>query len=310
MNLGNRFLSSLLGIQVVHSKKIERLKQQAQPGSSIDQNESRECRAFLSDIRELTLSFQNMQEQKSHPNPLNQFGHKCYSQSDEDGITIEILNRIGLLENGVFAEFGVGNGMENNTLVLKSLGWKGFWVGGEDLAFDIPQSNGTFSFQKEWINRSNICEFAKRGMLHIHATEIDLISLDLDGNDIYLCEELLKNGFVPKVFIVEYNAKFLPPIKFQIEYDPDHVWNEDDYFGASLASFNELFNRYGFKLVCCNSHTGANAFFVREELMDCFIDVPADIRNIFVGPRYYLHRSYGHRPSTKTISTLLKQKQG
>ena len=47
---------------------------------------------------------------------------KCFSQTDEDGITIEILRRIGCLEKGTFAEFGPGDGMENNTLILKSLG--------------------------------------------------------------------------------------------------------------------------------------------------------------------------------------------
>jgi hypothetical protein len=72
------------------------------------------------------------QEQK---NPLNHFGAKFFSQSDEDGITLEIVKRLGL-KHGTFLELGVGNGLENNTLVLLSLGWRGAWIGGEDLAFD------------------------------------------------------------------------------------------------------------------------------------------------------------------------------
>ena len=51
-----------------------------------------------------------------------------------------------------------------------------------------------------------------RGMSELVVDDIDLISVDLDGNDLYFCEELLKNGFRPSVFIVEYNAKFPPPI--------------------------------------------------------------------------------------------------
>jgi hypothetical protein len=70
-------------------------------------------------------------------NPLNKCGRKVFSQSDEDGITCEIIKRIGI-ERGVFAEFGIGNGLENNTIVLASLGWKGFWVGAERLAYNPP----------------------------------------------------------------------------------------------------------------------------------------------------------------------------
>ena len=29
-------------------------------------------------------------------NPLNKFGKKCFSQSDEDGILVEIINRLDL----------------------------------------------------------------------------------------------------------------------------------------------------------------------------------------------------------------------
>jgi hypothetical protein len=78
-------------------------------------------------------------------NPLNRFGAKHFSQADEDGITLEIIRRIGI-NNGSFAEFGVGNGLENNTLVLLASGWRGFWIGAQDLDFDIrsPQRDSNF----------------------------------------------------------------------------------------------------------------------------------------------------------------------
>jgi len=106
--------------------------------------------------------------------------------------------------------------------------------------------------------------------------------------------------------MVEYNAKFIPPIQWSIEYDPTHVWMGDDYFGASLASFNILFEKYNYRLVCCNSHTGANAFFVREEFAQYFDDVPKDIRIIYVPPRYVLSKQYGHKPALETIAKLFK----
>src|SRR6185295_10642536 len=105
------------------------------------------------------------------------------------------------LRSGVFAEFGVGNGLENNTIALAALGWKGFWVGGEDLAFKLPsqenREKSNFSFIKEWITRENILALAHQGLSSLSEQNIDILSLDLDGNDFYLIEELLKGNVVP-----------------------------------------------------------------------------------------------------------------
>jgi hypothetical protein len=260
---------------------------------------------LLFDLRDLVLSHQTKMLQSSHPNPLNGFGKKCFSQTDEDGITLEILRRINNNQNGVYVEFGVGDGTENNTLILAALGWKGFWVGGEDLQFnanDIDKKQ--FAYFKEWITRENISSLAKKGLMEIDANGVDVISLDLDGNDIYLAEELLNGNFRPKLFIVEYNSKFPPPVEFQITYDPQHAWKGDDYYGASLSSFNRLFNKFNYKLVCCNSHTGSNAFFIDASFAELFSDVPANINQLYVGPRYHLYANYGHSKSIKTIKRI------
>src|SRR5690349_2755428 len=116
-------------------------------------------------LKDLLLFSQTKQLQSQHPNPLNRFGRKCFSQGDEDGITLEILRRLGNLDDGVFAEFGVGEGVENNTLVLAALGWKGFWVGGEKLRFTVEERNPAhFSYQQEWVTLDNITALAQRGL--------------------------------------------------------------------------------------------------------------------------------------------------
>jgi hypothetical protein len=260
----------------------------------------------LADLQNLVLFDQTKILQSNHPNPLNKYGKKCFSQTDEDGITLEILRRIKQLEDGAYAEFGVGDGTENNTLILAALGWKGFWVGGEKLKIDIDSDNcKKFSYLREWITLENILKLAEKGCAAISAEKLDVISLDLDGNDIYFVEKLLANGFKPKLFIVEYNAKFPPPVKFQISYDPNHTWKGDDYYGASLASFDKLFNDFGYKLVCCNSHTGVNAFFVDAAYADFFSDVPGDINQIYAEPRHHRFTRYGQTPSLRTINKII-----
>ncbi|OBA57539.1 hypothetical protein A5647_23930 [Mycobacterium sp. 1100029.7] len=258
-------------------------------------------------LKDLILFDHSQALKAQHPNPLNRAGKKCFSSTDEDGITLEILRRIGRLDDGVFAEFGVGDGMENNTLILAALGWRGFWVGGQDLAVAY-QDGPHFTYEKAWITGENILSLTRSCLQRIGATEVDVASLDLDGNDIYLVEKLLGDGLRPKVFIVEYNAKFPPPVQFQIAYDPEHVWQSDDYFGASLSSFAAMFERFDYRLVCCNSHSGTNAFFVDGALAPYFADVPVDINEIYVEPRYFLYsgRYSQHRTSPRTIEKILR----
>lgn len=261
-------------------------------------------RADVRELRDLVIAHDAYIRQYAHPNPINRYGAKCFSQSDEDGITMEILGRMGAVQDGVFAEFGVGNGTENNTLVLKALGWRGFWVGGEPLAFDVRQAEDRFSFTQAWVTLENVVKLAEDGRRRLKSKSIDVLSIDLDGNDFYLVQALLASGIAPKLFIVEYNARFPPPVKWKIDFDPSHTWKGDDYFGASLACFVELFEGSGFRLVCCNGHTGANAFFVREEFESSFADVPKDVRDIYVPPWYYLRAAYGHPPSRRTVAKL------
>jgi len=145
-----------------------------------------------------------------------------------------------------------------------------------------------------------------RAREHLAVDTVDVVSMDLDGNDIYFTEQILGLGIRPQLFIVEYNAKFIPPVKFKMDYNPDFQWNGTDWFGASLASYTDLFARNGYQLVCCNSHTGANAFYVRNDWMAVFGDVPTDIRDIYAGPRYHQMSWFGHRPSFEVIETLFR----
>ncbi|PKH24989.1 hypothetical protein CIG19_06300 [Enterobacterales bacterium CwR94] len=237
-------------------------------------------------------------------NPLAKYGNKTYSQNDEDGITLEILRRMGLTKNGTYAEYGVGNGLENNTLILASLGWRGYWVGGQDLAFDYTKSS-RLHYIKQWITLDNINQLTNSGLNYLQTSSPDLISLDLDGNDYHFIEALLQKGLSPHVFIVEYNARFTPPGHFIMPYNPQHRWDGSDYFGASLMSLCELFIKFGYRLVCCNAQTGSNAFFVKGNHANLFTDVPASVLDIYVPPRYNLLKKYGHRISPKTIETLL-----
>lgn len=241
----------------------------------------------------------------SSRNPLNRFGAKYFSQSDEDGITLEILRRIGL-GSGVFVELGVGNGFENNTLILLASGWKGVWIGGEELAFNHRTNPSRLTFRHVFITNDNVISTIEDGLKSLNSTSIDVLSLDLDGNDIYFIDSILSSGILPAVMIVEYNGKFPPPIRWSISYDSKHVWDGSDYHGASLQSMNDILSKYAYKLVCCNIGTGANAFFVAERFHSAFDDVPTELADIFVPLRVNLFVQRGPHPSPSTVENMLK----
>ena len=255
----------------------------------------------LSSVYDMLLTNMSAEWRHASNNPLAGFGKKCFSQNEEDGITLEIIRRLGI-STGTYAEYGVGNGLENNTLVLANLGWKGYWVGGEKLAFDVEKAQRLLYIQ-DWITLDNIYRNTLKGLDYLKSTP-DVVSLDLDGNDYYFVEELLRNHISPSLFIIEYNAKFIPPARFCITYDPTHQWDGSDYFGAALTDFVELFKQHHYRLVCCNQ-TGSNAFFIKEEFSHLFSDVPVEISDIFVEARYYQHKKYGHPVCKRTIEKIM-----
>ena len=148
----------------------------------------------IDELYDLIYQVVTTYSKKEHANPLNSFGKKCFSQSDEDGITLEIFKRLNNLKSGFFLELGVGDGTENNTLILLSLGWKGVWVGGSDLAFETSSSK-KLKFYKNWITVENILSIVNKGLNHLKVKELDLISVDLDGNDFHIVEKILHSGF-------------------------------------------------------------------------------------------------------------------
>jgi hypothetical protein len=226
---------------------------------------------------------------------LERHGFKMYSQNDEDGIIQEIFHRIGL-RSRTFVEFGVGNGLENNTLKLLVEGWRGLWIDGSKRSvweinskFRDVIANGRLHVKCAFITRDNVNTLVERDC----GEEIDLLSIDIDGNDIYILESI--NVIKPRVIVVEYNAKFPPPMSIAQRYNPDHRWTGTDYFGSSLEAITKVAARKGYSLVSCGI-VGVNAFFVREDLVGDKFMAPFTATNHYQPARYFLGPTFvaGH----------------
>jgi hypothetical protein len=237
---------------------------------------------------------------------LMPFGGKIYSQNDEDGIIREIFNRIGTT-NKIFVEFGIGNGLENNTLSLLFSDWQGLWIDASSQSianirthFSPIIQGGKLTVIESFITKANINDLIAPNVKH---NEIDLLSVDIDGNDYHVLQAIA--CISPRVIVIEYNAKFVPPTLFCMDYAEAHTWKGDDCFGASLKFLEVSLDKMGYSLVGCNL-SGANAFFVKKELVaDKFLQ-PFTAENHFEPARYYLSGyASGHPPAYQTLAKSL-----
>ena len=120
------------------------------------------------------------------PRSLNRFEHRAFSQDGSDGILAEIFRRIGEGDR-YFVEFGVGNGLENNTALLLSQGWNGLWIDGDNEqvatarnTFSTELSSGRLTLLSEFITAENIEQLFESANA---PAKPSLISIDIDGND-------------------------------------------------------------------------------------------------------------------------------
>lgn len=225
-------------------------------------------------------------------NPLFRCGEKFFSQFDEDGILLEILRRLDL-KTGRFVEIGVGDGTENNTLILLAHGWSGLWIGAERLVWQ--PTGKRLVFRQSFVTVENARDL-------VGTEPCDVFSLDIDGNDYWVAGAVLAS-LAPRVVIVEYNPKYPPPVPFVMPYDAGHQWDGSDYFGASLKSWADLLSQHNYVPVCC-SYQGTNIFFVRMEDRARFSDVPSALAEIFRPADYFAPFALGHPTSAKTIAEL------
>jgi hypothetical protein len=97
--------------------------------------------------------------------------------------------------------------------------------------------------------------------------EIDLLSLDVDGNDYWFWEAL--SAVSPRIVCIEYNAGLGPELSWTVPYDPGFerfAKHPSGFFhGASLKAMERLGRNKGYRLVGCDS-TGTNAFFLRDDV--------------------------------------------
>lgn len=208
---------------------------------------------------------------------LRKFEFKIFSQSGEDGILMGIFSRVGTT-NKKFMEIGIGNGDECNTANLSiNHGWSGLLVDGDDQqvinARNFYKNYSGVSVAQCFVTTDNINDLLIQNRM---TGEIDLMSLDIDGNDYWVLEKV--NVLNPRVVVLEYNPTFGPERSITVPYDPNfyrmNYHSSGYYHGASLTALTKLMKKRGYSLVGCDSN-GYNAFYVREDVAEgIMVEIP------------------------------------
>jgi hypothetical protein len=231
------------------------------------------------------------------PKRLGVHEFQMFSQTGADGIIAEIFHRIGRT-NSIFVEFGVGNGLENNTAALLLQGWSGVWIEASKRSNkEIRRSlkplidEQKLTVLEQFVTRDNIVDLLEDCDL---PHDPDLVSIDIDGNDYWVWEALLSR-YAPRVIVIEYNALLGPSVPWVMEYDSASARKSivaTSYFGGSLKAMEMLGRRNGYSLVGCD-FLGINAFFVRNDLLQDKFCAPYTSENHFEPSRLFLYRRNG-----------------
>ena len=229
-----------------------------------------------SDVADLRL-FRHACEQHCNVSwiaSLHKHEKRVFSQNGEDGIIENIFTHIRPDEKD-YVEFGVENGMECNTRLLRETkGWKGIMMDGGD-------ANVKIGLHSEMITFDNIVSLFEKYQVR---KDVDLISIDIDSFDLWVWRELLLAGWRGKLVIIEFNRNIPDGISLTMPRTVQR-WKGNGIMGASLTALQILAAEFDYELVHIDKFS-VNAFFIPSELLCCNKEPLKSIklRRTYVGP--------------------------
>jgi len=196
---------------------------------------------------------------------------KVFSQWGEDGIIAFLLHSIGIVKPNIL-EIGAGDFTEcNSRFMVEGFHANAYLVDGrEDLVTSVSKSGllwkSSLFAETIFVTRQNASEIWERACNSLGS--IDLVSLDLDGNDYWILKELSLSS--ASVVVCEYNpllgSKHELTIPYSESFDRTSAHYSNLYYGMSLRAAVRIMNQKGFIFVGSNL-VGNNAFFVKSELI-------------------------------------------
>jgi hypothetical protein len=202
-------------------------------------------------------------------------GFRCYSQFEEDGILLYLLTLVGA-KNRTVVEICCGHGRECMAAnLIINHGFKGYLFDGDK--GNVEATTRFFGRQKDcllvkptvtqaWITRDNIDALLRDAGA---SGEVDVLSLDIDGNDYHIWQAI--EEISPRICVFETHDIVPDGLALTIPYRDDFfamdkTGPELDFRSVSLGAMVKLSRAKGYTLVGSHRH-GFNVFFVRNDLV-------------------------------------------
>ena len=191
-------------------------------------------------------------------------GYRVFSQFEEDGKLLFIFSVIGK-RTKKFVDIGAWDGVISNCAnLLVNFDWKGLFIDGDEERIGYGKQYYSTHPDTIW-NRPNFdCSFITRDNVndiinkHNLSGEIDLLSIDIDGNDYWIWKAI--EIINPRVVVIEANLSYGYD-SVTIPYNEQFRYKQDGLCGASVSALHKLGKEKGYRLIG-STNGGHNLFFV------------------------------------------------
>lgn len=225
---------------------------------------------------------------------------KLFSNRNEDGIILKLITALNI-KNGYFIDIGSNDCINSNCANLAfNLNWNGVFIDADKSLLKIGERNyklfksdSKFKFVEAFLYPKNINEIVIKNI--DKNTEVDFVSIDIDGNDYAIWKAL--DCIKPKIVVVENKIEYG---KYDIIIPITDKFGQQEW-GASIVSFTKLASQKDYTLVATND-AGFNAFYLRNDLLENssikLLKLESVLENTFISKDFY---------SAKIMNTLLEK---
>ena len=192
----------------------------------------------------------------------------------------EVLDELATklnIKNGFVIDVAASDGYSQSCTLgfFRRKGWSGLAVEMDPDKF-AKLSFIYSSFRNAKLARNRVTPNNIKSLLESYEVpkDISILNLDIDSYDLYVIEKMLQEDYKPKIISMEINEKIPPGIFFTVDYDDDHYWQADHFYGCSIEAACSVVKPFGYIL---HKMEWNNAIFVRDDsLCDDFIDLTAE----------------------------------
>jgi len=192
----------------------------------------------------------------------------------------ETLNQLANelnLDNGFVVDIAASDGFSQSCTFgfFCRIGWSGLAVEMDPIKFS-KLSFLYANFPDAKLARTRVTPDNISSLLDAYEVpkDISVLNLDIDSYDLHVIERVLKADYKPKIISMEVNEKIPSGIFFTVNYDDQHYWQVDHFYGCSIDAASIVIKPFGYILYALKLN---NAIFVRDDLIsNNYLDLTAE----------------------------------